>query len=310
MTVASTIFSLAEILQQVLSELPPLDIIKCRRVNSFWQRLIDDSPLLQYKSWLRNDYPDPAHHVSAYDLMPELDRYAPGYHWEDEANAEYETRRFYYNVSKHLNPIVVACIAELNPTKLEYWFSPIDDMKEAGFGGYMHFPPSLLRALMQWRDRNKSSQHVWGNMSLYRPNARKVRWEIPTSGGAGIPFHLEAVRNDDRGAETYSSDYIGNEVLVNKVSGKPLNLTLNDLMGRLDVEWERWIDSEHEEHYLSHDGGVCDFEMGIPGEGCLESDDGEDDEDDDEEDCRRETSGCKLTMEEHIEQAIEAASGL
>ena len=302
MTAASTTFSIAEILQLILSELPPLDIIKCRRINSSWKRLIDDSPLLQYRSWLRNDYPDPAQHVSAYDLKSAPSIGDPGYDEEEESNSS-----FYYNVSKHLNPVIVACIEEINPTSLDYWFDPTKNMETDGFGGYMHFPPTLLHALMQWRDRNASSQHVWGSMSLYRPNARKMCWEIPTSGGAGIPFHMEAVPKDDPNAGTYSHCYAANDVSVNKIAGQPLFLTLGDLVGRLDMEWHRWIDSEQEEHYCGHDGGVCDLEEGIPGDGCLESDNEEDDGDD--EDCgKMETSGRKMTMEEHIERAMEAAS--
>jgi hypothetical protein len=320
MSAASTVLSIVELLQQILSELPPLDIVRCQRVDSTWKKLITGSPLLQYKAWLCNDYPDPTHHVRADDLIPE---YMEGEGIEDTDLAlselkALEAERFNYNISKHLNPIIVSTIMQRAPDLPRSWFDPLQDMEKDGFGGYLNFYPVLLRDLRRWYKKNRATEHIWGNMSLYRPDARKIRWEMPMTGDAGIPLRMEAVRTEDPDAEHYSSDFFGNDVLVNKSSGEPLVLKLKDLIGRLDAVWDRWIDSEREEHYCSHDGGVCDLDQGIPGESCSYADneeDGEEEEDKDDEDVEEEdeeeeetTIGPRMTMEEHIERAMIAAS--
>jgi hypothetical protein len=307
MAAASDVFSIAEILQQILSELPPLDIIRYERVNSTWRKLITGSPLLQYKSWLRNDYPDPAHHVRADDLIPEYTDH------DHDTEKDYENKRYIYNLSKHLNPIVVARIMQHPPEDPRFSFDPLSCMDKDGFGGYLNFCAILLRDLMQWYKNNKATEHIWGHMSLFRPDARRVSWETPTSGGAGIPFILEAVRTKNPDAKRYRAAYMRG-ISVNKKTGKPLILTLSDLMGRLDDAWDAWIESEREEHYCSHDGGVCDFDQGIPSERCLESENEEDevekhdDEDEENEEGEETTSGTKMTMEEHIERAVIEAS--
>ena len=316
MSATSHVLSITEILQQILSFLPPLDIIQAQRVCRTWQKLITDSPLLQYKSWLRSDYSDPAHRILATDIFPEQDRLGDEWDYEDEV--AYETKRFRRNIANHVNPIVAAKILENPPDDPRNCFHPEENMEQDGFGGYLHFTPLILRELLGWYKKHESSEHVWGHMSLLRPDARKISWSIPTSGGAGIPFHLEAYRDDDPDAGTYSRNGFGNGVRVNMGPERALILTLSDLMGRLESEWEGWIESEHEEHYLSHDGGVCDYDQGIPAERCLRSDDEDENEgmngepesgdEEDEESDRMETSGYKMTMEEHIEQAIMAAS--
>jgi hypothetical protein len=289
MSAEPDIFSIVEILQAVLSELPPLDIIRCQRVNSTWKRVITDSPLLQFKAWLRNDYPDPSHRIRADDLMP------PNRHTTEEG---YHTKRYNYNVSKHLHPLVVARIMEHPPDDPRFEFDPLQNMQEDDFGGYLNLRPVLLRDLMRWYERNKATEHIWGSMSLYRPDARKVCWEIPITGGAGIPVDFEAVSVT---AEVYSCLYTGYRWEVNKAPGQALVLTVGDLMKKLDYAWNEWLDSEREEHYLSHDGQGCDFDKGIPGERCL-------DRDDDKKSSSRPTFGEKMTMEEHIERAMTEAS--
>jgi hypothetical protein len=314
MSAASTVFSIAELLQQILSELPPLDIIRCQRVDSTWKKLIVGSPLLQYKAWLHNDFPDPAHYIRADDLLPEY-RDLDGDKEEDyktkcDKEGSYERKRYNYNVSKHLNPIVVAMIMQHPPDSPSNSFDPLKKMDEDGFGGYFSFRPILLRDLMQWYERNKTTEHIWGQMSLYRPDARRIDWSLPLTSCAGLRLEIEAVRTEDPNAEVYSTDFGGIEVRVNKKPGEPLVLKLSDLMGLLDVTWKRWIESEHEEHYLSHDGAGCDFDMGIPGHECLESDEEEDGEDGEEgeEEEKGETFGCKMSMESHIDWAVISAS--
>jgi hypothetical protein len=289
MSAHSDIFSIVEILQAVLSELPPLDIIRCQRVSSTWKTVITDSPLLQYKAWLRNDCPDPSYRIRADDLLPESDY---------PTKQAYDTKRYNYNVSKHLHPIVVARIMEHPPDDPRFEFDPLQNMQEDGFGGYLNFRPVLLRDLMRWYERHKATEHIWGSMSLYRPDARKVCWELPDSEVASIPVNFEAVSVT---AEVYSCLYTGYRWEVNKAPGQALVLTVGDLMKKLDYAWNEWLDSEREVHYRSHDCDSCDFDKGIPGEGCL-------DRDDDKKSSPRPTFGEKMTMEEYIERAMTEAS--
>ena len=158
MSAASTVFEIAELLQQIISELPPLDIIQYQRVNHTWQKLITGSPILQYKAWLRNDYPDPTQHASPDDLVPELSLSDPNYRYGSDAAAKYNHKRFLYNITKHLNPIIVTNILQDPPDDCRYCFDPIKNMATWGFGGYMSFRPVLLRALRQWYSAHKDSE--------------------------------------------------------------------------------------------------------------------------------------------------------
>lgn len=283
---ASHVFSIIEILQQILCELPPLDIIRCQRVNSTWKQLISDSPLLQYQAWLRNDCSDPAYRIRADDFDPSVRK--------PKEEVDYNTRRYLSNVSRHLHPVILVNVMKHLPKDPRYSFDPVPRSKKDGFGGYFNLRPVLLRDLMQWYERNKATEHIWGGMSLYRPDARKVDWSMPDSEDAGITVQLKAVARKD-GDPTFAG-FHGWYFDVIKEPGQPLVLTLGDLMKKLDWAWTRWMDSEHEVHYLSHDGEGCNFDRGIPGQGCLEE----------AEEYR--TFGTKLTMEEHIEQAIAKAS--
>jgi hypothetical protein len=287
MSAASAVLSIAEILEQIISELPPFDIIRCQRVNSTLKKLITSSPLLQYKAWLRNDYPDSAHHVRAEDLMP---KFCP---CSIKKGVEYGNQRFLYNISKHLHPIVVARIMQHPPDDARYQFEPIAGglnagMDTDGFGGYLHFRPILIRDPRHWYEKNKSTEHIWGQISLYRPDARKITWQTGNSGGAGIHFTREAVRIGHPHSRSH-------DCIVKKAE-QPLILTLGDLMNGLDSAWKNWIESEEDEHYFSHDGAGCDLDQGIPGKGCLESAKMEENP----------TFETMMTMEEHIEQAIQA----
>lgn len=287
------VLSIIEVLQQILGELPPLDIIRCQRVNRTWKQLIANSPLLQYQAWLRNDCSDPAYRIQPDDLIIE-------YHGPSK-ETDNSTDGFIRNVAQHLHPIVVVNIMKHLPEDTCYSFDPVNKIDTDGFGGYLNLRPVLLRDLMQWYEKHKTTTHIWGNMPLYRPDARKVCWEIPDSEGAGIPVHLEAIPNK---AGTYNPNHSGRDFKVNKAPGQPLVLTVGDLMRKLDYAWSQWMDSERENHYLSHDTGVCDLNQGIPDEYCL----GSEDEDEDDGGKRRAACRTKLTMAEHIQQAIEAAS--
>jgi hypothetical protein len=297
MSAASTVLSIAEILEQILAELPPLDIIRCQGVNNTWKILVASSPLLQYKTWLRNDYSDAAHQVRADDFNS-VSPYRNG-----NVHDDYEQKRYIYNVSKHLHPILVGKILQHQPKDPSCNFDPLCDMEKYGFGGRLTLRPILLRGLKQWYEKHRNTEHLWGNASLYRPDAREISWEIPDSGGAGIPLHLEAVHDEDSDHEFYTSP----SGQVSKRLGQPLVLTLSDLMRRLDEAWERWLESELQEHYLSHDGAGCDFDKGIPAASCLTWQYTQEDYDDPYVTIRP-TFGTKMTMEEHIKQALLAAS--
>jgi hypothetical protein len=227
---------------------------------------------------------------------------------------------YVHNISRHLNPIVVASIMEYPPDNVSFIFG-MPSINGYGFtfdlnkhSGYLDMRPIILRDLKNWYQKHKASENVWGTMPLYRPDARKIAWELGTSEGAGIPFVLEAVHDPDLFLDDRILTY-EDPLHVKKATEKSTYLTLSDLMQRLGDEWRNWIDSEREEHYLSHDGAGCDFDQGIPGDGCLESDQEDDIEegqfapDEEEEEAEeRVTFGCKMSLEEHIDQAVLAAS--
>ncbi|PVH99200.1 hypothetical protein DM02DRAFT_615232 [Periconia macrospinosa] len=291
MPATSTALSITEILEQILSELPPFDILRFKRVNQKWHKIIRGSSLLQYKAWLREDYPDTAHLVRGDDLMPESQDYS-------DIAKEYEMRRYVYNLSKHLHPIVVARIMKKPPQDPSYCFEP-DKSEENGYGGYLNLPPVLIRKLRKWYENNKHTEDEWGHMSLYRPHSRRIRWETPNSGGAGIPFELDVDFLIGKAS-------IGHDNKSNEHRKRLDYLTLSDLFGALDRQWEEWLESERDEHFFSHDAGVCDLDMGLPAQSCLEYD--SEDEDEDEENERSQV-GYKMTMEEHIKVCLITASG-
>lgn len=285
MSAASNVFAIPELLEHILSELPPLDIIRYKRVCKSWKQLISDSPLLQYRTWMRNDYVET---VAPDDLIPELHWQMPEYKEikaDKSKEADYHRRRYIYNVSRHLNPIVVSRIMKNMPQDPRFSFDPEPRNEGESYGGYFNLRPVLLRDLVQWYEKNKDTEDNWGHMPLYRPESQKIRWSVPCSDDAGIPFELQAKAGS-------------------------LGLTMKDLMDNVGSLWWRWKESEVQIHYLSHDAGYCDFDQGFP-ERCLDSDDEEEEEvdEDDEDYCGKEEKlGVKRTVEEHLEQCVKKAS--
>lgn len=214
-----------------------------------------------------------------------------------KGEVDYHTKRYIYNVSKHLHPVIVSNIMKNLPQDPIYSFEPLRGMDKNGFGGYFKLIPALLRDLRRWYERNKATEHVWASIPLYRPNARKVSWSLPDSGGGRIPVELEAFPGNP---EEGNANYPRYAFRVKKGPGEPPVLTLGDLMSKLDCAWERWMDSEREIHFLTHYDQGCDLDQGIPSEDCLKSEDG----DEEDEYGERVTFGTKMTMEEHIEQAM------
>ena len=225
------------------------------------------------------------------DAIPELDweqtsSVFDGEYQDEEKQNTYEQERFRYNVSTHLNPVLVRIIMKHVPDDPRFCF----DLEPKSYGGdergpYYSFRPDVLRDCLHWFEKHEDSMDQWGGMSLYRPDVKKINWEIPCSDDSGIPVQIEATPGD------------GDE-------GK---VTLEDLMTQVGYLWLRWQESETETHYLSHDAGECDLDQGFP-QYCLESsDDEEGDEDDEDEDCKRIKLGTKMTLEEHLEQAIRNA---
>jgi hypothetical protein len=303
----SNVLGIPELLRQILSSLPPLDIVRIQLVCRTWHNLISTSPLLQYRSWLSSSYPGPER-VTFADTIPELTwEQKSSLFWSEyeemmDKQTEYEVNRFLHNVSTHLNPVLVHIIMKHVPNNPTYCFE-MKPPEHEGALSYFSFRPDILRDCVKWYEHHKDSQEHWGGMSLYRPDLKSVQWEIPCSDDSGIPVHMGAADGAER-------------------------LTLKDLMTDVDRLWYRWKDSERETHYLSHDAGECDLDMGFP-EHCLESSDEEedegenedkdededDDDDDDEEEEEEEEEGgmklmkmgVKMSVEEHLEQAIQRA---
>ncbi|KAL1591363.1 hypothetical protein SLS60_012062 [Paraconiothyrium brasiliense] len=308
MAATAAVFSIPELFEQIISEHPPFDIIRYQRVSRTWQKLIAASPLLQYRAWLRNGFLDYTQYVQPDDLIPELGSWDLRYPYGSEAAKDYNTKQYIDNVSKHLHPVIVANIMKDLPDDPKFSFDPNQDMDQWGFGGYFVFRPVLLRALHDWYEKHKSSEHVWGHISLYRPQSRRCNWSVPDSDDSGIQFELEVRHVDERDAGRDTEDYSGN-IVINKGPDEPLFLTLSDLLRRLDELWDRWIDSEREVHYLSHDREGCDYDLGLP-DYCLESSDEEEDYDEEDEDEKIEgiKFGEKMTVEEHIDACVRRAS--
>lgn len=305
MSTSPSVFTILELLEKILSELPPLEIVQRQRVNSTWRDLIASSPLLQYHTWQRNDILDPVYRILSEDFMPNEEL-----SYSKIIARDYDPYKWYIdNLSRHVHPIVVARDMQSCPQGPSDSFDPLRNMAEDGFGGYFEFRPILIRELMAWYKRNKATEHIWGRMSLCRPGARVVHWEASDSTGNTVPrMKLQAVRIECPDNELCPAKQGSNETLVYKHPGQPLILTLSDLMGWLDHAWHLWLEAEHQEHdfWYSNDSG-CMGDKGIPREECLRSDNGEE-EIDDEDYVPCEKHGPRRTMNEHIDMRVDACS--
>lgn len=272
MSATSAALSVIEILEQILSRLPPLDIIRCKQVDRTWCALITHSPLLQYKSWLRNDCPDPTRRTKA--TYPLSDFFKP----------DKDGTRYTYLISKHLHPIFAAAALENSLSEYRRTYS-FELFKPDGSLDYFTLRPVVMRPLLKWYAANKHTENAWGHMALFRPHAESLNWETSMTDGAGVPFHLN-VESCRRPNFFSPAD--------EKPEEQPPFLTLSDLFRVLGRHWRNWVDAENETHYLSHDGEGCDVDEGMPGDLCLKryyriggyedsDEDTEDDEDDEEE---------------------------
>ncbi len=123
---------------------------------------------------------------------------------------------------------------------------------------------------------------------------------MPCTDDSGIPFELDSswYDNDDDDARANGLNRDDDDGASNTPKKGLRGLILRDLFGELENLWDTWIDSEREIHYISHDGGVCDYEQGFP-DHCLDSDD---------EGSASEKAGVKMTREEHLDDVVERAS--
>jgi hypothetical protein len=304
MAAASAVLSLPELLTEILSHLPPFDILRCQRVNRTWQTLITSAPLLQYKSWQRNDYVDP---IRADDLIEEIPWQHEYYQDHPAEREEQERLRYIYNVDKHLHPIIVSRTLKNMPETRSYSFEPDEYKDEDGFGGTFSFLPVLLQDLLEWYKENKHTEEKWGNQSLIRPDARIISWSIPSSDDGSMPFRLVAMRTDDPETSKYDS----HRLVAKKEPWEPLVLTVGDLIGFLDELWDRWKESERQVHYLSHDGQGCDYDQGLP-DCCLDSDEEDMEIDSEDEEAGavwdNTKKGYKMTADEHVQDCVKRAS--
>lgn len=288
MSAVSKVFCIPELLEQILSSLPPLDIIRYQSVNYTWHRLIAESPLLQYQAWLRRDCPDPAHEVQDEDF--EIIPCNEDCSLDEEI--EYTMRAVTQSMRKHLNPVAVACFQEAMP------LCPEDDWD----GKFINLRPGYLRNLVGWYEAHKTWEDIWGNMSLCRPDVSAIQSSTGTSTHAGISFKLEAQHSTDPKHTNLVAWGVSH-----KRPGEPLILTLRDLLRSVEGQWESWLESERDDHWNSHDGAGCDYDCGLPSDSCLDHDEIEDEQS--REYARTApTFGTKRTMEEHIEALIDKTS--
>lgn len=299
MSAASHVADVPELLEQILSHLPPLDVIRLERVSRTWHYLITKSPLLRYTTWRSNSYPGTTKpKVIPSSQFPEPER-------DESESDEYHLKDYLYKVSTHLHPVFVSCILKAVPADPRFSFRLPGEERSDDIG-YFSLRPKLLRELVRWYKLNSGTEAQWGGMSLYRLGMRQVAFEIPLSDGAGIPFHLEATHEKHPwGQKGKWGDKRWGK--IGKEPGEELFVTLGDVLREVEGQWDEWLDGEVEVHYLSHDEGPCDYDRGMPGDGCLESGD-EDDDDDDEDGGSKEKMGYKMTKEEHIDAIVDKAS--
>ncbi|KAF2447899.1 hypothetical protein P171DRAFT_429495 [Karstenula rhodostoma CBS 690.94] len=260
MSAALKVFCIPKLLEPILSKLPPLDIIRYQSVNHTWHRLIADSPLLQYKAWLRADCPVPTQEVQNDDFEGAFRN------WEQQVDDDaYVERAVVYNISKHLNPVLVRCFMQHMPTKLRFVY----------FDDYLSLNPACLRALMYWYEAHKERENVWGHMALCRPDVSAIRWGTGASDDSGIPLELEALHDED--ADSSYKISLLRRGQAYKRPGEPLVLTLRDLMRSVKWQWKRWLESEMKLHDRRHGRG-CDHAGGLPQERCFKFEEVSDDE--------------------------------
>lgn len=251
----SSVLHVAELLELILAELPPVDIFRCQRVNKSWYNLITQSTLLQYKSWLRDDHPDSAHRVRVDDLVLELDEETKG-ELDYEEVEKYESEAFEYNTSRHLHPVIAARVNGGYNTELEdsILIDPNQDPRH-GFQASLPMNPMIIREILNWYEQHKGSERKWGHISLFRPEVYMVCWGLSFSDKGGMSIEVRAKENSDH------------QEMTGRSTGSVL--TVGEFVRRLSKIWEAWIEEEHEVHYLSHDGPACDLDRGIPPEECL-----------------------------------------
>lgn len=291
---ASAIFSIPELLEKILVELPPLEIVRCQGVNHLWQDVIVGSILLQYKAWLRDECPDATHDIGNDKVLPMT-----------EANNKDKDNDpdFLARISEQFNPIFIASIKR----------DPLIQSSFSSDGDFVTLRPVVLRALAQWFETHKESEEKWGCIPLIRPNVEKVAWDLPFSDcESSVTFRLEA-----RHAEKPEDEGKVLRRVTYRKAGESLALTLRDLMRAAAWQWEEWLDHEREIHYLSHDGEGCDSDCGLPDEDCLERQyEDPSDEDSDGDGDGRDHGECeklreymlKINLERAINSCVKRAS--
>ncbi|OAF98537.1 uncharacterized protein CC84DRAFT_1223714 [Paraphaeosphaeria sporulosa] len=144
MSASSTVFGIPELLQQIASESPPLDLIHYHRVSR-WQNssrtLRSCSTSLDRKT-LTYSVP----RVKVDDLMPEVDFWNPACPSNPEAETAYQTKRYLCNIVKHLNLIIAASILEDVSKDPRYSFDPMQNMDYGGFRGVY----AKFEAVLRW----------------------------------------------------------------------------------------------------------------------------------------------------------------
>ena len=142
------VMRVAELLELILSNLPSTDIFRYQRVSKAWHQLITQSPLLQYKSWLRDDCTGSAHHVQFNDPIPELER---NYYKSDgETDREERLKVFDDHMTRHLHPVAARIVQHRSRYPHgSVIIDPNQDPKEE-VQASLPMEPQILRALMNW----------------------------------------------------------------------------------------------------------------------------------------------------------------
>lgn len=94
---------------------------------------------------MRDEPPDASQYVRPDDLTGHATKQD-----NQECNKDHDMKCYLYNISRHLNPIVVPEIMRNPPRDPRDPFNPLKTMEQTGFGGSLTLRPVVIRKVKQW----------------------------------------------------------------------------------------------------------------------------------------------------------------
>ncbi|KAH9884752.1 hypothetical protein F4778DRAFT_762483 [Xylariomycetidae sp. FL2044] len=248
---AAKVLAITELLELILSELPPLALIRSQAVCRTWQQLIANSPMLEYAMWMtfETDYPHPASDddlIPPLKLTPEQEDRSSAAFVDDDARQAYDRKRYISNISRHLNPIIVQIVLKHLPEHTHVEFDWKHSVGLKMMANRFHLHADVLYGLIDWSLEHQGSINHWRHMSLMSPFTGAIDWTMNNT-----------IRRQGQGRRIQYS-------FTHHV------LTLDDLMFALYWACERWEHQESVIHWQGHTEGYCDLDRGYPKDCCEE----------------------------------------